>query len=46
MYWLLAAKQHYKEGLIPITINFRDLRQNRQYKDFFKDRSEIGILLN
>ena len=29
MYQLLTTKQHYKEGLIPITINLRDLRQNR-----------------
>ena len=26
---LQAAKQHYKKGLIPITINLRNLRQNR-----------------
>ena len=31
---------------MPITVNFRDLRQNRQHRDLFKDRSEIGILLN
>ena len=26
VYQLLTAKQHYKKGLIPITINLRDLR--------------------
>ena len=46
MYQLQAAKQHYKKGLISITINLRNLRQNRQRKDLFKDRFEIGILLN
>ena len=46
MHQLQAAKQHYKKGLIPITINLRDLRQNRQHKDLFKDKSKIGILLN
>ena len=46
IYQLQAAKQYYKKGLIPITINFRNLRQNRQHKDLFKDRSKIGILLN
>ena len=46
MYQLQAAKQHYKKGLIPITINFRDLRQNRQYKNLFKDKFKIGIQLN
>ena len=40
------AKQYYKKGLIPITINFRNLKQNKQCKDFFKDRFKIGILLN
>ena len=43
MYWLLIVKQYYKEGSIPITINFRDLRQNKQYKDLFKNRFKIGI---
>ena len=42
MYRLQTAKQYYKKGLIPITINFRNLRQNRQYKDLFKDRFKIG----
>ena len=46
MYQLQAAKQYYKEGLIPIIINLRNLRQNKLYKDFFKDRFKIGILLN
>ena len=43
MYQLQAAKQYYKKGLIPITINLRNLRQNRQRKDLFKDRFKIGI---
>ena len=29
VYQLQTAKQHYKEKLIPITINLRDLRQNK-----------------
>ena len=29
MYQLQVAKQHYKKGLISITINLRDLGQNR-----------------
>ena len=44
MYQLLIAKQYYKKGLIPITIDFRNLRQNRQREDLFKNRSKIGIL--
>ena len=46
MHQLQAAKHYYKKGLIPITINLRNLGQNRQYKDLFKDRSKIGIPLN
>ena len=46
MHELQAAKQYHKKGLILITINLRDLRQNRQHKDLFKDKSKIGILLN
>ena len=46
MYQLQTAKQHYKKGLIPITVNFGNLRQNRQYKDLFKNKSKIGISLN
>ena len=46
MHQLQAAKQHYEKGLIFITINFRDLGQNRQYKDLFKNRFKIGISLN
>ena len=46
MYQLQTAKQYYKKGLISITINLRNLRQNRQRKDLFKDKSKIGILLN
>ena len=44
MYQLQTAKQYYKKGLIPTTINFKDLRQNRQYKDLFKNKFKIGIL--
>ena len=44
MHRLQTAKQHYKKELIPITINFRNLRQNRQCKDLFKDKSKIGVL--
>ena len=33
-----------KKILIPIIIDLRNLRPNRQRKDLFKDRSEIGIL--
>ena len=46
MHQLQAAKQHYEKGLIPITINLRNLGQNRQCKDLFKDRSEIDIPLD
>ena len=46
MHQLQAAKQYYKKGLIPITVDFRNLGQNRQCKDLFKDRSEIGVLLD
>ena len=46
MYQLQTAKQYYKKGSISITIDFRNLRQNRQHKDLFKDRSKIGISLN
>ena len=46
VYQLQAAKQHYKKELISITINLRNLRQNRQRKDLFKNRSEIGISSN
>ena len=35
MHQLQAAKQHYKKGLISITINLRNLRQNKQHKDLF-----------
>ena len=41
IYQLQTAKQHYKKGLIPIIINLRNLRQNRQYKDLFKDKSKL-----
>ena len=41
MYQLQAAKQHYKKGLIFIIINLKNLGQNRQYKDLFKDKSKI-----
>ena len=44
VYQLQAAKQYYKKGSIPITINLRNLKQNRQRKDLFKDKSKIGIL--
>ena len=44
MYQLQAAKQYYKKGLIPITINLRNLGQNRQCKDLFKNRFKMGIL--
>ena len=43
MYQLQAAKQHYKKGLIFIIINLRDLGQNRQYKNLFKDRFKISM---
>ena len=46
MHQLQAAKQHYKKGSIPITVNLRNLGQNRQCKDLFKDKSKMGILLN
>ena len=46
MYQLQVAKQHYKKELIPITVNFRNLKQNRQRKDLFKNKSKIGILLD
>ena len=46
MYQLQAAKQHYEKGLIFITVKLRNLGQNRQYKNLFKNRSKIGILLN
>ena len=44
MYQLQAAEQYYKKELIPIIVNLRNLRQNRQHKDLFKDRFKIGIL--
>ena len=40
------AKQYYKKGLIPITINFRNLEQNRQREGLFKNKFKIGISLN
>ena len=40
------AKQHYKKGLISITINLRNLRQNKQRENLFKNRFKIGILSN
>ena len=46
MHQLQAAKQYYKKRLIPITVNLRDLGQNRQRKDLFEDRFKIGILLD
>ena len=46
VYQLQVAKQYYKKGLIPIIINLRNLRQNRQCKDLFKNRFKIGILLD
>ena len=46
MYQLQAAEQYYKKGLISITINLRNLKQNRQCKDLFKDKFEMGILLD
>ena len=46
MHQLQAAKQYYKKELISITINLKDLGQNKQYKNLFKDRFKIGILLN
>ena len=46
MHQLQAAKQHYKKGSIPITVNLRNLGQNRQCKNLFKDRSKIGVPSN
>ena len=43
MHQLLTVKQYHKKGLIPITVNLRNLRQNRQRKDLYKDRSEVGV---
>ena len=43
MHQLQAAKQYYKKGLIFITINLRNLGQNRQYKNLFKNRFKIGV---
>ena len=31
---------------MPITVNFRNLKQNKQRKDLFKNRSKINILLD
>ena len=44
MYQLQTAKQHYEKGSIFIIINLRNLGQNRQCKDLFKDKFKIGIL--
>ena len=46
MHQLQAAKQHYKKGLISITINLRNLGQNRQCKNLFKDKFKIGVPSN
>ena len=46
MYRLQAVKQYYEKGLIPITVNLRNLEQNRQCKDLFKDRFKIGVPLD
>ena len=32
--------------MIYITINFKNIKKNRQYEDLFKNRSKIGILLD
>ena len=37
------VKENLKKGLILITVDLRNSKQNRQCKDLFKNRFEIGI---